>query len=290
MQAVLHEGWPILALSGVLGLIIGSFLNVVIYRTPIVLERRWKSECREYLELDNTSDEQTSEKHYSVVWPGSSCTNCNTPIKSWQNIPVISYLFLKGKCANCNISISIRYPLVELLTAILTVLVTMKFGLNWTGLGAMVLTWSLIALTGIDFDTQLLPDDICLPLLWIGLIANTFGAYTDLNSALWGAISGYMILWSVFWVFKLVTGKDGMGYGDFKLLAALGAWMGWQFLPMIILIASITGLASAILMMIFLSHDRRMPIAFGPYLAIGGWLSFLYSSQLASAIPFLTVF
>lgn len=277
-----------LAFTLTLGLIVGSFLNVVIYRTPLVLERRWKAECREYLELE--SPETLPSKHFSIVWPGSSCTACNTPIKAWQNIPVISYLLLKGRCASCQTPISIRYPLVEIATALLTVLVAIKFGLNWTGLGAMILTWSLIALTGIDFDTQLLPDDICLPLLWLGLIANALGTYTDVHSALWGAICGYMILWSVFWVFKLVTGKEGMGYGDFKLLAALGAWMGWQLLPMIILIASVTGLAAAILMMIFLSHDRRVPIAFGPYLAAGGWLSFMYSHQLASAIPFLSIF
>jgi len=288
LTGMLPEGWPLLAFTGTIGLIIGSFLNVVIYRTPLVLERRWKSECKEYLEIE--SPENSDNKHFSVVWPGSSCTNCNTPIKAWENIPILSYLLLKGKCSTCSTPISIRYPLVELITALLTVLVAMKFGLNWSGLGAMILTWSLIALTGIDFDTQLLPDGICLPLMWLGLIANSFGTYTDINSALWGAISGYMILWSVFWVFKLVTGKDGMGFGDFKLLAALGAWMGWQFLPMIILIASITGLTAAILMMIFLSHDRRVPIAFGPYLAIGGWLSFLYSAELAEAIPLLSVF
>lgn len=286
---IISEGWPLLALTGILGLIIGSFLNVVIYRTPLVLDRQWKSECREYLEIE-APKEDASQNHFSVVWPGSSCTHCKTPIKAWENIPVLSYLLLKGKCSACQTPISIRYPLVEIITALLTILVALKFGLTWAGLGAMLLTWSLITLTGIDFDTQLLPDGICLPLMWLGLIANSFGTYTDINSALWGAICGYMVLWSVFWVFKFVTGKDGMGFGDFKLLAALGAWMGWQFLPMIILISSITGLTAAILMMIFLSHDRRVPIAFGPYLAIGGWLSFLYGPEMASTIPFLSVF
>ena len=277
-----------IAFTAVVGLIIGSFLNVVIYRTPMVLERKWKSECREFLELESTNEEP--EQHFSVVWPGSSCPHCKTPIKAWQNIPVLSYLILRGKCSNCVAKIGIRYPLVEIATAILTVLVALEFGIGWTGLGAMLLTWSLIALTGIDFDTQLLPDDICLPLLWLGLIANSFAAYTDIVSALWGAVSGYMLLWSVFWVFKLVTGREGMGYGDFKLLAALGAWVGWQLLPMVILIASITGLIAAILMMIFLSYDRRVPIAFGPYLALGGWLSFMYSRELAEMIPFLSIF
>ena len=277
-----------IAFTAVVGLIIGSFLNVVIYRTPMVLERKWKSECREFLELESTNEEP--EQHFSVVWPESSCPHCKTPIKAWQNIPVLSYLILRGKCSNCGAKIGIRYPLVEIATAILTVLVALEFGIGWTGLGAMLLTWSLIALTGIDFDTQLLPDDICLPLLWLGLIANSLGAYTDIVSALWGAVSGYMLLCSVFWLFKLVTGREGMGYGDFKLLAALGAWVGWQLLPMIILIASITGLIAAILMMIFLSYDRRVPIAFGPYLALGGWLSFMYSRELAEMIPFLSIF
>ena len=283
----ISEGWPLLALAGVLGLIIGSFLNVVIYRTPIVLERRWRAECREYLEIESAGQ---PEKHFSILWPGSSCTNCNTAIKAWQNIPVVSYLILGGKCATCKRRISARYPLVEALTALLTILVAMRFGPTWPGLGAMVFTWSLIALTGIDFDTQLLPDDICLPLLWLGLTANSFSAYTNLNSALWGAICGYMVFWSVFWGFKLATGRDGMGYGDCKLLAALGAWAGWQFLPITILIASVTGLCAAISMIIFLSHDRRVPIAFGPYLAIGGWLGLLYGAELTAAIPLLSAF
>lgn len=281
------EGWPLIALFIALGLIIGSFLNVVIYRTPIVLARKWKAECHEYLELEPPDQ---PKEHFSVVWPGSSCPNCSATIKAWQNIPVVSYLMLRGKCANCAAPIGIRYPLVEVFTAIITVLVVLEFGLGWQGLGALLLTWSLIALAGIDFDTQLLPDGIVLPLMWIGLIANSFGAYTDLASSLWGAVIGYMSLWSVFWIFKLVTGKEGMGFGDFKLLAALGAWMGWQALPMIILIAAASGLLVAILMIMFLSHDRRVPIAFGPYLALGGWLSFMYSSEISAALPLLFPF
>jgi len=282
---LLLSGWPLLALVAILGLIFGSFLNVVIYRTPIVLDRKWKAECREYLEIESENDEE--QGHFSVVWPGSSCPSCNTPIKSWQNIPVLSYLILGGKCGHCKTKISVRYPLVEVLTAFLSILLAVKFGASKELVGALFLTWSLIALAGIDFDTQLLPDAIVLPLMWLGLILNYFGFYTDFGSAFWGAIVGYMSLWSVFWFFKLVTGKDGMGFGDFKLLAALGAWLGWQALPMIILIASASGLIIAILMMTLLSHDRRVPIAFGPYLAIGGWLAFAYGAEISAAFPLL---
>ena len=249
-----------LALTAVIGLMVGSFLNVVIHRTPMVLQRKWTSECREFLELP----EEGPQQHFSVVWPGSRCTHCQAPITAWQNIPVLSYLILRGKCASCGASIGIRYPLVEIATAILTVLVALEFGIGWTGLGAMLLTWSLIALTGIDLDSQLLPDAICLPLLWLGLIANSFAAYTDTGSALWGAVAGYLLLWSVFQGFRLVTGRQGMGYGDFKLLAALGAWTGWQLLPMVILIASMTGLIAALLMIILLSHDRTAPSPLAP--------------------------
>lgn len=283
------DTWMIITVSSILGLLIGSFLNVVIYRTPVVLNTNWTSECKTFLEIEPDKD-PTSEKHFSILWPPSSCPSCNTIIKPWQNIPVISYLFLKGKCSGCATSISIRYPLVEILTAILTALVATQFGLTLTGLSVMFFTWALIALTGIDFDTQLLPDNIVLPLLWLGLIVNSFNSFTSLNDAVWGAIAGYIVLWSVFWLFKLITGKEGMGYGDFKLLGALGAWMGWQLLTTVILIASITGLIAAVLMMVFLSHDRRVPIAFGPYLAIGGWVSFMYNEQIAALAPFLRVF
>ena len=283
MQSLL-EGWPLYALTITFGLLIGSFLNVVIYRTPIVLDRKWRAECYDYLDINQP--EQKAE-HYSILWPGSNCPNCKTAIQAWQNIPVISYLILGGKCANCKAPIGIRYPIFEILTAVLSLLVVIKFGMSWQCLGALVFTWSLIALTGIDLDTQLLPDGICLPLLWLGLIANSVGAYTDIQSALWGAIVGYMSLWTVFWAVKLATGKDGMGFGDFKLLAALGAWMGWQSLPMIILVSSTTGILVAILMMIFLAHDRRVPIAFGPYLAIGGWLAFMYGPEISAAAPML---
>jgi leader peptidase (prepilin peptidase) / N-methyltransferase len=281
---LLLEGWPLYLLTVIFGLLIGSFLNVVIYRTPISLDRKWRSECYDYLEI-RPSNENT--EHYSFVWPGSRCPCCEAPIHAWQNIPVISYLILGGKCSSCKAAISIRYPIFEILTAVLTLLVVIKFGLGWQCLGALIFTWSLIALTGIDLDTQLLPDGICLPLLWLGLIANSFGAYTDIQSALWGAIVGYMSLWIVFWAFKLATGKEGMGFGDFKLMAALGAWVGWQSLPMIILVSSASGVMVAVLMMIFLAQDRRAPIAFGPYLALGGWLAFIYGPEISAAAPML---
>jgi len=281
---LLLEGWPLCVLTVIFGLLIGSFLNVVIHRTPISLDKKWRAECYDYLEITPPQD---NSAHYSIVWPGSHCPSCEAPIHAWQNIPVISYLILGGKCSSCKTAISIRYPIFEILTAALTLLVVIKFGLGWQCLGALIFTWSLIALTGIDLDTQLLPDGICLPLLWLGLIANSFGAYTDIQSALWGAIVGYVSLWTVFWAFKLATGKEGMGFGDFKLLAALGAWMGWQSLPMIILVSSASGVLVAVLMMIFFAHDRRVPIAFGPYLALGGWLAFMYGSEISAAAPML---
>ena len=270
-----------------LGLIVGSFLNVVIYRLPKILDRNWKIECREYLELD--PDQSLLEQKFSIAWPGSSCPNCKSKIRPWHNIPLVGYIVLKGKCADCRVSIGIRYPLVELITGILSVLVVLKFGATYESIFALCLTWALIALAGIDFDTKLLPDNITLPLLRAGLIINSFNTYTDFYTAFWGAVAGYLVLWSVFWIFKLVTGKEGMGFGDFKLLAALGAWLGWPALPMIILVSSITGLAVAILMMVFMSHDRRVPIAFGPYLAIAGWIAMVFGEQIQQILPFLAI-
>ncbi len=287
---ILYEGWPLLVLSSIFGLIIGSFLNVVIYRTPIMLARRWRAECYSYLKLEPPADAEATGGHYSIVWPLSACPKCSARIHAWQNIPVVSYLFLQGKCARCAAPIGIRYPLVEILTALLSALVMAQFGVTVEGFAALILTWILIVLAGIDIDTHLLPDSICLPLLWLGLVVNSCGLYTDLPASVWGAIIGYMSLWSVFWIFRLATGRDGMGFGDFKLLAALGAWMGWQALPMIILSASVSGLTIAIIRMVMFSHDRRAPIAFGPYLALGGWLSFMYSDQISGAIPILFPF
>lgn len=278
-------------LTLLLGLLVGSFLNVVILRTPQIMEQEFRSECCTFLEIDEvgTKNKTATDNDaisppisppLSLSKPNSTCPQCKTPIKPWHNIPVLSYLYLKGKCAACRTPISLRYPLIELGTGLLTVLTITLLGLNASSVVALLLLWSLIALTMIDIDTQLLPDNITLPLIWLGLITNYFGLYTDLASALWGAVFGYLSLWGVFWLFKIITGKEGMGYGDFKLLAALGAWMGWQFLPLIILLSSFVGAAIGIAGIIVLGRDKNIPIPFGPYLAIAGWIAFLWGNQL----------
>lgn len=267
----------LLVYSFIIGAFIGSFLNVVIHRIPVMLERQWKSECQELLSPD--TETPVSQK-YNLSVPRSHCPACNHQVKAIENIPIISYLFLKGKCSNCGIKISAQYPLVELLTAILTTIVVWKFGFSWQSLGGVLLTWFLIALSGIDIKTHLLPDNLTLPLLWLGIIFNLFTTYTDLTSSVLGAIFGYLSLWSVFHLFKLITGKEGMGYGDFKLLAALGAWLGWQSLPLIILLSSAVGAIFGITMIVTKLQERSQPIPFGPYLAVAGWIAMLYGYQL----------
>ncbi len=262
------------------GLLIGSFLNVVIYRLPVMMENSWREQCAELDERDTTTD--TSQK-FNLITPRSRCRKCNSLIYAWQNIPVFSYLFLKGKCANCSAPISIQYPLIELLTAALSVIVVAKFGLTLPALAALCLTWALIALSVIDLKHTLLPDDITLPFLWLGLILSLSDHFIPTSDAIIGAAAGYLILWSVYWAFKLITGKEGMGYGDFKLLAVLGAWMGWQSLPGIILLSSLVGAIVGIAMIMFAGHDRRVPIPFGPYLAIAGWIYLLYGNEISSA-------
>jgi leader peptidase (prepilin peptidase)/N-methyltransferase len=280
------QAYPFLGLACtlVLGLLVGSFLNVVIYRLPKMMERDWQQQCRDFLTNDGdiatlpTSD--SKQEPFNLMVPVSRCPHCGHKIKPWENIPIVSYLCLRGKCSNCKANISVRYPIIELVTGLLSAAVIYYVGINWNGLAALVFTWSLIALTIIDFDTYLLPDDITLPLLWLGLIANSFGAFTDLPSALWGAITGYLALWSVYKLFKLLTGKEGMGYGDFKLLAALGAWMGWQMLPQIILLSSLVGAVIGISMIVIRGRDKNIPIPFGPYLAIAGWIAFVWGDTI----------
>jgi leader peptidase (prepilin peptidase)/N-methyltransferase len=259
----------------IISLLVGSFLNVVILRTPKILEQEFRAECCDLLEI-----KKTNTAPISLSYPPSTCPVCNTRIKPWHNIPVISYLLLRGKCSRCKTSISIRYPIIEFTTALLSVLAIYLLGFSAIGLLSLLLLWTLIALTVIDIDTYLLPDNLTLPLLWLGLIINSFGVYTDLPNALWGAVFGYLSLWSVFWLFKLVTGKEGMGYGDFKLLAALGAWMGWQLLPVIILLSSFVGAVIGIAGIIILGRDKNIPIPFGPYLAIAGWIAFLWGDTI----------
>lgn len=269
----------------IIGLLVGSFLNVVIYRLPKMMEAEWRQQCTDLLCTDETdsakpiSDDE-KKAPFNLAFPTSHCPACNHSIKPWENIPVISYLLLRGKCSACKAPISLRYPTIELVTGLLSVCVIYFFGLSYTGLAALVFTWSLIALTMIDVDTQLLPDDITLPLLWLGLIVNSFGLFVPLQDAIWGAIGGYLSLWSIYWLFKLVTGKEGMGYGDFKLLAALGAWMGWQFLPQIILLSSFVGAFLGITMIIIKGRDKNIPIPFGPYLAIAGWIAFVWGEHI----------
>jgi leader peptidase (prepilin peptidase) / N-methyltransferase len=276
----------------VLGLVIGSFLNVVIYRLPIILEREWRSQARELLfpsEGAANGAAGVTPERFSLSTPRSACPSCKAPIATWQNIPVISWLALGGKCAACKTRISVRYPLVEFATACLSACVAWRFGFGAAAACALLLTWTLIALTVIDFDHQLLPDNITLPLLWAGLLAAALigpiaGSPLPVSAwdAILGAVAGYVSLWLVFHAFRLITGKEGMGYGDFKLFAALGAWFGWKLLPLVILLSAVTGAAVGISMILLRGRDRAAPMPFGPYLAAAGWLSLMYGDSLVS--------
>ena len=267
----------------VLALVIGSFLNVVILRMPRIMEQEWRREARQLLESDVTFASGASSEPISLSHPPSTCPKCGHRIRPWENVPVISYLFLRGRCGRCRERISVRYPLVETATALLSVIVALRFGATGTGAFALLFTWALIALTMIDFDHQLLPDDVTLPLLWLGLIVNAFGLLAPLEDAVWGAVLGYLSLWSVYWAFKLLTGKEGMGYGDFKLLAALGAWLGWQALPLVIILSSLVGAVVGVVLIFALGRDRNVPIPFGPYLAAAGWITLLWGDSISAA-------
>lgn len=258
-----------------LGLCTGSFLNVVIHRMPRIMESRWRAECAELNDQETVPGER-----YNLVVPGSSCPSCGHRIPALQNIPILSYIALRGRCAACRASISPRYPVVEALTGVLSGYAAWHMGFSIATAGALVFTWAMIALAFIDFDTFYLPDDITLPLLWAGLLFNVTGGYTDLQSAVVGAAGGYLCLWVVFWIFKLVTGKEGMGYGDFKLLAAIGAWLGWKMLPLVILLSSFVGAVVGILLIIIARRGRNVPIPFGPYLAIAGIIALFHGEAL----------
>lgn len=262
----------------VFGLMVGSFLNVVIYRLPKMMEHQWRCQCQELLDPERAVEETSP---MTLAKPRSACPVCGHRITAWENIPIISYLFLAGKCSACKTSISPRYPLIEALTGALAGLIACKFGYSDMALAALVFTFALIALTFIDFDTQLLPDDITLPLLWLGLLYNLNTGFTDLHSALIGAMAGYLILWSIYWLFKLLTGKEGMGYGDFKLLAAIGAWFGWQLLPAVILLSSVLGSVIGIALIVVAKRGRQVPMPFGPFLAIGGVAALFWGSELS---------
>ncbi len=260
-----------------LGLLIGSFLNVVIHRLPKMMEQEWHANC---LELQGQPVADTPK--YTLVTPRSSCPHCGHRITALENIPLLSYLALRGRCRGCQAKISLRYPLVELLTGGLSLLVAQQYGYSHLTLFALVFVFALVALTFIDFDTQLLPDDITLPLLWLGLLMNLKYGFTDLSSAVIGAMAGYLILWSIYWLFKLVTGKEGMGYGDFKLLAAIGAWFGWQLLPAVILLSSVVGSVIGIGLIVVQGKHRQTAIPFGPFLALGGIAALFYGQTLAA--------
>jgi len=281
----------------VLGLMVGSFLNVVIYRVPLMLERQWREQCAEGSPTDSPAAASTPPatvsasipERFNLIVPRSACPVCRAPIRARHNVPLFSWLLLRGKCASCGAPISARYPLVEALTAVLSALIAWKFGFGWPALAALVLNWFLIALTFIDIDHQLLPDSLTLPLLWLGLFISLWSTQVggstvpvDTRSSLIGAMAGYVSLWSVYHLFRLLTGKDGMGYGDFKLFAALGAWLGWQMLLPIILIAAGTGAMVGLGMIIMRGHDRSAPIPFGPFLAGAGWLILMFGRPIVS--------
>ena len=269
------------ALAGILGLLVGSFLNVVIHRLPKMMENEWREQCAELsAPIDQAPGPSAQKPTYNLVLPRSACPSCGHQISALENIPVVSYLALGGRCRGCKSKISARYPIVEAMTGLLSGLVAWHFGFGIAGLSALILLWGMIALTFIDADTQLLPDSITLPLLWLGLIVNSDNTFTDLRSAVLGAVFGYLALWSVYWLFKLATKKEGMGYGDFKLLAAIGAWLGWQVLPLVILLSSVVGAVIGIALIVLARMGRNIPLPFGPYLAMAGFIALLWGKPI----------
>ena len=272
--------WLYFFLLGLFSLLVGSFLNVLIHRLPIMLERSWRQEYPDYFAEGDNPPAQTEP--YNLFLPRSACPHCGHQITALENIPLLSWLFLKGRCSSCQHPISARYPLVELLCALASVSVAFYYPPGWALAGALLLTWILLALTFIDFDKLLLPDQLTLPLLWVGLLLNLSHQFVPLTDAVIGAIAGYMVLWSIYWAFKLLTGKEGMGYGDFKLLAALGAWLGWQSLPLILIISSCVGAILGITLVVMRRHQQSKPMPFGPYLAIAGWIALLWGEQLTN--------
>ncbi|GAA69273.1 A24 family peptidase [Pseudoalteromonas sp. BSi20429] len=287
MQSIIEvmqsQLWFYLTTVGLVSLCIGSFLNVVIYRLPLMMQREWQSECRLLLEDELTANKPRQaniSEPFNLLKPNSTCPKCKTAIKPWQNIPIISWLALKGKCASCSNPISARYPAVELITALLSLIVAYSFGATEQALLYIFVTWILVALTFIDIDHMLLPDQLTLPLVWLALIASVMGYTITPTDAIIGAACGYLSLWSVFWLFKLLTGKEGMGYGDFKLLAVFGALLGWQSLLTIILLSSVVGAIIGIALLSIQGKDKATPIPFGPYLAIAGWITMLWGNQI----------
>lgn len=275
MTEFLSQQANVVAVCLVLGLLVGSFLNVVIHRLPKIMEQDWQSQCAEL----RGAPPPTHGK-LGLATPRSRCPHCEHQISALENVPILSYLVLGGKCRGCGAAISLRYPMVEALTGLLFGFAAWKLGGTPATAGALLFIAAMVALTFIDFDTQLLPDDITLPLLWAGLLFNIFGVFTDLRSAVLGAVTGYLSLWSIYWAFKLVTGKEGMGYGDFKLLAAIGAWLGWQMLPVTILLSSLVGAVVGVALIVLARHGRNVPIPFGPYLAAAGVIALFWGPQI----------
>ncbi|MFZ0154085.1 prepilin peptidase [Pseudomonas sp.] len=273
-QPLLYLGFALL-----LGLVVGSFLNVLVHRLPIMLQRQWQVEAREVLDLP----EEATPERYNLCLPASQCPQCGHRIRPWENIPVVSYLLLRGRCSRCRSAISVRYPMVELGCAALTVFVVWQLGASSSTVVVLLFSWGLLAMSLIDIEHRLLPDVLVLPLLWLGLIVNAFGLLVPLEDALWGAVVGYLSLWSMFWLFKLITGKEGMGYGDFKLLALIGAWGGWQVLPLTLLLSSVLGAVIGLIMLRVKGLKASTPIPFGPYLAIAGWIALLWGGQITTS-------
>jgi len=267
-----------LVVAAVVGLCVGSFLNVVVHRLPKMLDREWQAQCAEL-----RHETAPPSERYNLAVPRSACPSCGHRITLVENIPVLSWLALRGKCSACGTPISVRYPVVELIGGAVAAYAVWRFGAGWKALAACIFLWMLIALTFIDFDKQLLPDDLTLPLLWCGLLANLFDLFVPLRTAVLGAAAGYLSLWAVYWLFRLIRGKEGMGHGDFKLLAALGAWLGWQMLPLIILLSSVVGAAIGLSLLVFKGRDHDVPLAFGPYLAIAGGIAMFFGDAILKA-------
>ena len=285
IQVLQNQAVTLAAVCALVGLVVGSFLNVVVHRLPKMLERDWDGQAADVLEHKGLPDvakklRGSDAQRYNLITPASTCPHCGHNIRAYENIPIFSYVFLRGRCSSCKSAITIRYPIVEAISGILAGYIGWRFGLTWAMAGALIFAWALIALTAIDIDTQLLPDDITLPLLWVGLLVNLNNGFTPLSSAVIGAVAGYLSLWAVYWLFKLTTGKEGMGYGDFKLLGAIGAWLGWKMLPVVILLSSLVGAGVGIALIVFTRHGRNTPIPFGPYLAAAGLIALFWGDAI----------
>lgn len=273
-----------LTIVGLFSLLVGSFLNAAIYRIPIMLQQGWREECEDFFGGDNVDQDQDKGKKFNLFVPRSQCPHCGHMITAIENIPVISYLFLRGKCSSCKTGISAQYPLIEIFTAAVSVFIAWKFGVTWQALAALFFTWTLITLSLIDAKTMLLPDNMTIPLMWLGIAVNYHHIFVDLQSSVLGAMIGYLSLWSLFHVFRLITGKEGMGYGDFKILAAIGAWGGWQILPFTIFAASFVGAIVGIALIVIQNKKESQPIPFGPWLALAGFIGFIWRDEILQAM------